>query len=373
MGFSMSPKTKRNIQRIIPFGIIWLLIGWFDLVTDALATGNKNTNPGIEITLTLEVFVFASVAVTIIGLIIGTLEVYWFKNLFARYSFTRKLLSKFLFYTFFLFLLIFVMYPLASAIELGISPFSNEIWNRFIGFLGSGLFLSTAISLAFSTFLSLFYAAISDHLGHKVLVNFFTGKYHQPVEEERIFMFLDMKSSTAIAEELGHLNYFELLRAYYDELSAAIVQHEGEVYQYVGDEIVISWELDKGLRENNCLYCFFAMQNDLQVKSATFRDAYGVVPSFKAGLHVGRVTTGEIGALKREIFFTGDVLNVTARVQSLCNTYNTDILITDKLLSLLNAPTAFIFNSLGPLELKGRVQSMELYSVSLTGSDQPEI
>ena len=364
MGFSMSPKTKRNIQRIIPFGIIWLLIGWFDLVTDALATGNKNTNPGIEITLTLEVFVFASVAVTVIGLIIGTLEVYWFKNLFARYSFTRKLLSKFLFYTFFLFLLIFVMYPLASAIELGISPFSNEIWDRFIGFLGSGLFLSTAISLAFSTFLSLFYAAISDHLGHRVLFNFFTGRYHQPVEEKRIFMFLDMKSSTAIAEKLGHLTYFELLRSYYNVLSKAIIQHEGEVYQYVGDEIVISWELDKGISGENCLNCFFAMQQDLQDKAPYFQEKYRVVPSFKAGLHVRPVTTGEIGAIKREIFFTGDVLNVTARIQSLCNTHNTDLLISDSLLDLLKDPPSFIFSSLGPLNLKGRAQSMELYSVT---------
>ena len=370
MGFSMPPKTKRNIQRIIPFGVIWLLIGWFDLVTDALATGNKITNPGIEITLTPEVFIFASVAVTMTGLIIGTLEVYWFKNLFGRYSFTRKLLSKFLFYTFFLFLLIFVMYPLASAIELGISPFSNEIWDRFIGFLGSGLFLSTAISLAFSTFLSLFYAAISDHLGHKVLSNFFTGKYHRPVEEERIFMFLDMKSSTAIAEELGHLNYFELLRAYYDELSAAIVQHEGEVYQYVGDEIVISWELARGLKMENCLNCFFAMQSDLQSKASFFKENYGVSPTFKAGLHVGRVTTGEIGALKREIFFTGDVLNVTARVQSLCNTYNEDLLISGKLRDFLKEAADFTFNSLGPLALKGRVQSMELFSVSKTSPEQ---
>lgn len=360
----MSPNTKRNIQRIIPFGVIWLLIGWYDLLTDALATGNKNTNPGIEITLTPEVFIFASVAITIIGLIIGTLEVYWFKNLFSRYSFVRKLFSKFLFYSFFLFLLIFIMYPLAASIELGLNPFSSEIWDRFMGFLNSGLFLSTAISLAFSTFVSLFYAAISDYLGHKVLSNFFTGKYHQPVEEERIFMFLDMKSSTAIAERLGHLTYFELLRAYYDELSAAIVQHEGEVYQYVGDEIVISWELDKGLSGKNCLNCFFAMQQDLQDKAPYFDEAYGVAPSFKAGLHVGRVTTGEIGALKREIFFTGDVLNVTARIQSLCNTYDADLLISAKLLDFFKEPAEFTFNSLGSLALKGRVQSMELFSVS---------
>ena len=361
----MSPRTRRNIQRIIPFGVIWLLVGWFDLLTEAAATGNKNINPAVEITLTFEVFVFASLAVTLVGLTIGALEVYWFRDLFSKYSFSRKLLSKFFFYTFFLFLIISVTYPLAASLEMQLSFWDQSVWQKFYGFLFSGSFLSTMISLAFSTFLSLFYAGISDNLGHKVLSNFFTGKYHQPVEEERIFMFLDMRSSTAHAEKLGHLTYFNLLSEYYNELSRAIVDHEGEVYQYVGDEIVISWELERGLRQNNCLNCFFAMKKDLQSISSAFKATYGVVPSFKAGLHVGQVTTGEIGALKREIFFTGDVLNVTARIQSLCNTYDADLLVSDELLNLFKSPDDFTFNPLGTHSLKGRVKPMELYSATL--------
>ena len=364
MKFSISPKTRRNISRIIPFGVIWLLLGWYDLLTGALATGNENINPNVDITLTPKIFIFATIAVTTTGLIVGILEVYWFKNLFSKYSFGRKLFSKFLFYSFFLFLLMFITYPVAAGMEAGRPPFDPIVLKKFKAFMNSSFFWGTITTLAFSTFLSLFYAAISDHLGPKVLSNFFTGKYHQPVEEERIFMFLDMKSSTAIAEELGHLTYFELLGAYYDELSAAIIQHEGEVYQYVGDEIVISWERERGIRNENCLNCFFAMQQDLRDRASYFKERYGIVPAFKAGLHIGRVTTGEIGALKREIFFTGDVLNVTARIQSLCNTYEADILISDKLVDLLN--DTFTFRSLGPVALKGREQSMELFEVSKT-------
>ena len=365
----LSPKTRRNISQILPFGVIWLLVGWADLIQDALETGTQNIDSSVDIALTPKVFLFASIAVTLTGLMIGTLEVLWFKNLFSRGSFFRKLFSKFLFYSFFLFLIIAITYPTAAGLEAGLSPLDPVILEKFNGFMHSGLFINTMMSLAFSTFLSLFYSAMSDHLGHKVLSNFFTGKYHQPVEEERIFMFLDMKSSTTIAEKLGHLNYFNLLREYYAELSDAIVQYEGEIYQYVGDEIVISWELDRGIRKNNCLHCFYAMQRDLKSKATTFQQTYGVSPSFKAGLHVGRVTTGEIGALKRELFFTGDVLNVTARIQNLCNSYNSDLLVSDKLLSLFKAPDNFTFEALGPLTLKGRKEPIELFAVGLKASE----
>jgi hypothetical protein len=39
-------------------------------------------------------------------------------------------------------------------------------------------------------------------------ISYLTGFYHKPRQEMRIFMFLDMRSSTAIAERLGHNNYF---------------------------------------------------------------------------------------------------------------------------------------------------------------------
>lgn len=359
----LSPKTKRNLGRILPFGLIWLLVGWFDLLTDAAATGNQNINPAVEITLTPAVFIFASLAVTAVGLVIGTLEVYWLKDLFRRYNFTLKLFYKFCFYTLFLFLIIVLTYPLAASLELNRSPLDSAVWKKFYSFLFSGSFLSTMMSLAFSTFLSLFYAAISDNLGHRVLLNFFTGKYHRPVEEKRIFMFLDMKTSTTIAEKLGHIRYFEFLREYYNDLSEAIVAHQGQVYQYIGDEIVISWELDEGLASSNCIRCFFRMRDALEAKKDHYMKSFGASPTFKAGIHLGPVTTGEIGALKKEIFFTGDVLNVAARIQGLCSTYGEDLLLSYSLLSQLELPQQYKLKSYGTLELKGRKEPIEIYSI----------
>ena len=40
-------------------------------------------------------------------------------------------------------------------------------------------------------------------LGQHVLLNFVTGRYHQPRVEERVFLFIDMEGSTGFAERLG--------------------------------------------------------------------------------------------------------------------------------------------------------------------------
>ena len=176
-------------------------------------------------------------------------------------------------------------------------------------------------------------------------------------------MFVDIKSSTTIAEKLGHIRYFELLREYYADLSGPVVDYRGEVYQYVGDEIVLSWPCEAGIRDNNCIRCFFAMREALRKQSGRYREKFGLAPTFKAGLHYGKVTTGEIGVLKKEIIFTGDVLNATARIQGLCNTYDVDLLLSSDLINSLDFGPEFQARPLGRSELRGRKEGVELYTV----------
>ena len=176
-------------------------------------------------------------------------------------------------------------------------------------------------------------------------------------------MFLDMKSSTAIAEELGHVNYFAFLQEYYDELSDSIINHSGEVYQYIGDEVVVSWTERTGLKDSNCIKCFFAMKEDMSNRSEYYLEKYNAVPDFKAGLHIGKVTTGEIGALKKEIVFSGDVLNVTSRIQGLCKEYQSDLLVSDELINLFDDSLNKNIKSIGTINLKGRSEPMKIYSV----------
>ncbi|WP_276391016.1 adenylate/guanylate cyclase domain-containing protein [Eudoraea chungangensis] len=363
---ALSRKAQRNIGRIIPFGIIWLLGGWLQLFIQEAATQNQNLNPSASITVTLEVFVFASITITLVGLLVGTIEVLWLGNLFDKKSFSQKILYKTGFYSFFLTLTILILYPLAASLELDVSIFDKKVWEKFVNFLSSIELASTLVSVAFNLFMSLFYFEISENLGHGILMNFFTGKYHTPKEEQRIFMFLDMKASTTIAESLGHIQYFKLLKAYYEDFSEAIIEYSGEVYQYVGDEVVISWKYKEGINNNNCIKCFYQMKNDLEKKADYYLSNFEVIPTFKAGIHAGRVTTGEIGALKKQIIFTGDVLNTTARIQGLCNSYAVDLLISKTLQEKLEPDPSYELISLGSDFVEGKKEAIALFTIQRT-------
>ena len=359
-----TPKLKRNISKIVPFGIIWLLFGLIFLFVEYAAIQDCAYAPSGAISLDYKVFTFAILAVTFVGFFIGIIEVLFIKSFFAKRSLLTKMLGKFFIYTLFLFLIIGITYPIAASIELQLGVFDPRIWNKFFGFINSITFLSTGFQMLISLIASIFYTEISDHIGRGVFINFITGKYHKPKEERRIFMFLDMKSSTSIAEKLGHLKYFDLLQSYYHILSNALVDYYGEVYQYVGDEIVVSWKLKKGIKNNNCIACFFAMKKDLDEKSDWFEKKFGVCPTFKAGFHIGKVTTGEIGSIKKEIIFTGDVLNSTARIQNLCNEYRVDILLSETLVRILNLKKSFHLKFLGNKNLRGKEKPIKLYTLT---------
>lgn len=360
----ISPKQKRNIYRVLPFGIIWLVFGLVFLTVEFSATSGFEYVPTGAIKMDLEVFVFAILAVTLVGIIIGVIELLFLNRFFSKSSFLKKIAGKLLVYSIFLFLIICIVFPAAASIELEVSVLDSVVWEKFLDYLKSVTFFSTGFQMAVSLGVSLFYAEISENIGHGVLINFFLGRYHTPKEEKRIFMFLDMKSSTTIAEKLGHIKYFELLRDYYHVLSDAVVEYSGEIYQYVGDEMVVSWKYEKGIKNSNCIKCFFAMKKDLKNKENWFIKKFGLSPNFKAGLHYGTVTTGEIGSIKKDIIFTGDVLNTTARIQNICNHRGVDILVSGDLIKKLDLKGGFLAQSLGMNELRGKIEAMELYTIS---------
>lgn len=362
----ISPKLKRNISRIFPFGLIWLVISSISTITEVLSTRNQNINPETDITLTLPVFIFANLAILCIGLLVGFIETVVFEKRLRHLSFAKKVLYKLFFYLALILVVIGITYPIAASIESQLSITDPEIWNKMWRFLGSFTFLDTMLQLGFSILVSIFYASISENLGHNVLRNLVTGKYHHPKVENRIFMFLDMKDSTTIAEQLGHVKYFVLLQAYYDIMSDPIINSLGEVDQYIGDEVVITWTTETGVKNNHCLQCFAAIKANLAKHAQSFEQRFGLVPDFKAGIHTGEVTTGEIGALKKEIVYTGDVLNTTARIQGLCNQYQTDLIISDDLLQLLENPIDGSSEDIGELVLKGKSQTVKLHSISLS-------
>jgi adenylate cyclase len=202
---------------------------------------------------------------------------------------------------------------------------------------------------------------INRMLGEGVLLKFLWGKYYKPVEEERIFMFLDMKSSTTVAERLGHQKYYALLDDFYHEITIPVLKNNAEIYQYVGDEVVFAWKTKSGIKNANCIKIFFDIMERLDHKQEKYFNKYGLVPEFKAGVHFGDVITAKIGDLKRVIVYNGDVMNTTARIQELCNHYHCKLLVSGSLLEKLELSKTYNSNFIDSVKLRGKETEIDLY------------
>lgn len=305
----------------------------------------------------------STVFALILGLIIGIFEILFLEKWFRKYSLLKKIFLKTVILMILTTLFITGLTIIGHAFEMKLSPIDDRVLEYCSIFLSSFAFWTLILYASAGFGICLFYTEISDNIGQGVLLNFFTGKYHHPLVEKRIFMFIDMKSSTTIAEKLGHVQYFLLLKEYFSDLSDSILQYGGEIYQYVGDEIIISWKYENTLMNNNALLCFYSMKANLSSQSEKYKVKFGIAPTFKAGIHLGKVTTGEIGKIKREIVFSGDVLNTTARIQGLCNDYNVDLLASEKLINTLELGSKFQSKALGKTELRGRDQKIRLFTI----------
>ena len=109
-------------------------------------------------------------------------------------------------------------------------------------------------------------------MGPGILAEYLMGKYFNPREEDRIFLFIDLKSSTSIAEKIGHKTYSSLLQECFENLTKPIIKYKGQVYQYVGDEVVITWKTNEGIKELNCLGFFFSYLQELEKKRRYFNE-----------------------------------------------------------------------------------------------------
>lgn len=354
----------RKLKDTLPFVIMWFLAGVLYVVIERGMLGDATVYPSTgnpyDFDSSLVVIAFSS---TLIGLLQGLAEATILKNFMKAYAFGTKMLVKILLYALLLFaFLIVTAFPLNSN-ALGLPLFHPEVVNAIWLYMSNFVFWSVMLYAAVFIGLALFISELMQNLGSNVVINFFTGRYHSSKVEDRVFMFLDMKSSTTIAEKLGHEVYYQLLNAYYEDMTEAIFNTRGEVYQYVGDEIVVSWRSDKGIQDNNCLRCFFLIRQEIAKHALKYKERFGLVPEFKAGLHIGKVTTGEVGVLKKEILFTGDAINTTARIQSLCNEQKTDLLLSKDLVSALKLDGSFTTEQRGKFALRGRDQQIELLTV----------
>lgn len=295
---------------------------------------------------------------TVAGVFYGSVELLFDRPYFQRRSYIRIILGKLVFFFFAVKIMMVIAIFLTQA-------FSNSVMEpgEIIQILRSKIYWVIFIYFLLVAGIITFVRMVNQKFGPGILWNMFIGRYRNPREELRVFMFLDLRSSTTIAEKLGHIKFSRLIQDCFADLTPVIKKHGVEIYQYVGDEAVLCWPMENGLQNNHCIHCYFDFMDVLTAKADHYESNYGLQPFFKAGVHLGSVIVAEVGLIKREIAYHGDVLNTTARIQGMCNDLQQELLVSDQLMNQLQPDTLLQSIHMGEELLKGKQTAVSIHGL----------
>ncbi len=201
-------------------------------------------------------------------------------------------------------------------------------------------------------------------IGAEVFRNLLLGRYHVPVEEERIFLFIDLIGSTSYAQRHGDVRAQAFLGAIFAALAEPVRRCRGSIDDYVGDMALVTWPLAVGTTDARCVLCVFAFLEAVAREADRWAREFGQVPQFRAALHGGRVVTAEVGIDRHKIAYFGDVVNTTGRLEGLCRTLDTPVLISSELLDRIPAlPRGLRATDLGAHAVKGRGETLSVFGL----------
>jgi adenylate cyclase len=353
---------KIQFYKIIFLICFWLFCAIFITFYDASVLGFKSEIEGEHYNFLHNLI--ATIINCVIGAtLLGSLEILYLSKLLRKKPFGITLLIKTTIYLMFMlfFISLGTLYTYSS--EINKPLLSKEVLKLYVYFLFSARIVMAFIYWGIACMSALFILQVSDKFGQGVLISFLLGKYHRPKEDDRIFMFMDLKSSTTYAEKLGHIKYSQFIQDCFFDITDVITKYDAKIYQYVGDEVVLSWSIKEGIEHGHCLNTFFAYDTLIKSKKKYYQNKYGIIPEFKAGLHLGKVTVAEVGEIKKELAYHGDVLNTAARIQGKCNDFQKRLLISESMKTKLENQHLFDFLGIGDVSLKGKTKALNLYEV----------
>ncbi len=344
--------SKYRFRSILYIALFWTLI---DLVVSLISRQSYIERP-------LNAFLLRGLLVFIFSFMMGYLFIFTLKNLVRNGSLWINFLVKTVILLFAAFAMNFLVHFAENKLVMGMSGLEASrdfFWET----LQIKWLLQTTLYWIILFVITQLYLEINDKYSPGVFIDILAGKYIKPRIETRIVMFIDLKDSTPIAEKLGHHQYFLFIREFIFHVSMALIEHNGIIYQYVGDEIVVSW-LHSKTNIKNSLAAVIESRKNIQRNSERFRRKFDIIPEFRVGIHVGEVTVGEIGVIKKDLAMSGDTMNTTARIRSACNELNQKFIVSKEFVEA-SSLTEWQTESLGVVELKGKANGIELFSLKI--------
>ena len=305
---------------------------------------------------------WASLIVTGFAIISWLINTYFFEKITKRHDVRRVLISVFVVDTF-IFLLLGLGLGMAHyTIERGLAPM--EAFSKMEDFLFNPTILFFLVVIFIVSFIFQLLITFFQQVGHGVLWKLMLGYYRTPREEDKIFLFLDLESSTAYAEKLGHSRYSDFIQECFGLLTDPLLYSFGRVYQYVGDEVVITWNAQKKNNYVRAVDFYFMYAKVLEKHKGHFEKKYGISPFFTASINSGKVMAAEVGNIKHELAFHGDVLNTAARIQKQCKRYKKPLLATERFVEkLANSPSGYSSKYVDEVKFLGKNRRARLFEI----------
>jgi adenylate cyclase len=348
--FRISNVNKIRLRTVVYIAFFWTSIDFIIvLLRDDEQVHNKTL-------LFREAFIFS------ISLIMGYLFVFRLRKILRRYPLWLNFFAKSVILLGSAFLITFLA-------QFGNSIFIQnlsmpEAYHQIQSYaLYKNWLLQKVIYWMIIFFITQLILIINEKYSPGVFIDILVGRYIQPKIEKRIVMFIDLKDSTPIAEKLGHSLNFEFIRDFIYRVSQAVIEFDGIIYQYVGDEVVCSWIFAPN-NTRKCLDTVIQARKNIQRKSGYFRNKYRMVPEFRVGIHIGEVTVGEIGVIKKDLAMSGDTINTTARIRSACNELNSHFIVSKAFVENISLEK-WQTESLGMVDLKGKGNGIELFTLKI--------
>ena len=176
-------------------------------------------------------------------------------------------------------------------------------------------------------------------------------------------MFCDIRGFTTISERLEPKEIVSMLNRYFTRLEKPIVENGGIINKYIGDAIMAIFGVP--LQSETHAYDAWKAAQGMRAELAAFNEEIKKEGRseirFGIGLCSGKVLAGNIGTANRlEYTVIGDTVNTASRIESLCKTYKTDLLISEQTKELLPDDVSLTF--IAESEIRGKEKKIKLYS-----------
>ena len=177
------------------------------------------------------------------------------------------------------------------------------------------------------------------------------------------FLFSDIRGFTPISEKYqkNPQGLTHLINRFLDNQTEIILKHGGTIDKYMGDCIMAFWNapLDIEDQERKATECVLEMRVALGELNERLREEGLEQINTGAGINSGPCVVGNFGSSSRfDYSVLGDAVNLAARLESSCKTYDTDLIISEY--SLVDG---FDYEFLDEVTVKGKSEPVKIYTI----------